>query len=160
MKNMTKQEKFDCGILIAHILNILLVLLISLGLFDGIESFSFVLFLSLTLVMICLISLKWYNIKTNKEGKKVFEYIPFMSMTVLELIYGIKMVVGINEEGQMLGIFAMLAFVLVNTVAALIYKDKCEEDINKKLIAYSLAYAAFLMFILVFMIIVLDYGFI
>jgi hypothetical protein len=70
------------------------------------------------------------------------------------------MVVGINEEGQMLGIFAMLAFVLINTVAALIYKDKCEEDINKKLIAYSLAYAAFLMFILVFMLIVLDYGFI
>ena len=160
MKNMTKQQKFDYGILIVHILNILLVLLISLGLFDGVESFSLVLFLSLTVVMICLIALKWYNIKTNKEGKKVFEYIPFMSMTVLELIYGIKMVVGINEEGQMLGIFAMLAFVLVNTVAALIYKDKCEEDINKKLIAYSLAYAAFLMFILVFMIIVLDYGFI
>ena len=83
-----------------------------------------------------------------------------MSMTVLELIYGIKMVVGIDEEGQMLGIFAMLAFILVKTVAALIYKYKCEEDINKKLIAYSLAYAAFLMFILVFMIIVLDYGFI
>ena len=160
MKNMTKQQKFDYGILIVHILNILLVLLISLGLFDGVESFSLVLFLSLTVVMICLIALKWYNIKTNKEGKKVFEYIPFMSMTVLELIYGIKMVVGIDEEGQMLGIFAMLAFVLVNTVAALIYKDKCEEDINKKLIAYSLAYAAFLMFILVFMIIVLDYGFI
>lgn len=160
MKNMTKQEKFDCGILIAHILNILLVLLISLGLFDGVESFSFVLFLSLTLVMICLIALKWYNIKTNNEGKIVFEYIPFMSITVLEFIYGIKMVVGISEEGQMMGIFAMLAFVLVNTVAALIYQDKCKEDINKKLIAYSLSYAAFLMFILVFMLIVLDYGFI
>ena len=160
MKNMTKQEKFDYGILIAHILNILLVLLISLGLFDGVESFSLLLFLSLTLVMICLIALKWYNIKTNNEGKKVFEYIPFMSITVLELIYGIKMVSGINEEGQMIGIFAMLAFVLVNSVAALIYKDKCEEDCNKKLIAYSLTYAAFLMFILVFMVIVLDYGFI
>ena len=36
MKNMTKQEKFDFGILIAHVLNILLVLLISLGLFDGV----------------------------------------------------------------------------------------------------------------------------
>ena len=68
--------------------------------------------------MICLIALKWYNIKTNNEGKKVFEYIPFMSITVLELIYGIKMVVGISEEGQMMGVFSMLAFVLVNTVAS------------------------------------------
>ena len=109
--------------------------------------------------MICLISLKWYNIKTHKDGKKVFEYLPFMAITILEFIYGIKMVCGINEEGNIMGIFAMLAFVLVNSVAALIYKDKCHDD-KKKLICYALAYAAFILFILAFMVIVLDYGFI
>ena len=160
MKNMTKQEKFDYGILTAHVANILLVLLISLGLFDGVESFSTVLFFSLTVVMICLISLKWYNVKTRKEGKKIFEYVPFMAISVLELIYGIKMVSGINEDGKYMGIFTMIAFILVNTVASLIYQEKCDEDDNKKLICYSLAYAAFLLFILVFLVIVLDYGFI
>ena len=83
-----------------------------------------------------------------------------MAISVLELIYGIKMVSGINEDGKYMGIFTMIAFILVNTVASLIYQEKCDEDDNKKLICYSLAYAAFLLFILVFLVIVLDYGFI
>ena len=95
MQEMSKQNKFDYTIVICHAVNVLLVFLISLGLFDGIEFFSILLFASMTLVMIVLMGLKWYNIKQceekNIENNKMFEYVPFSVIALMELIYGIKM---------------------------------------------------------------------
>ena len=163
MKEMSKQNKFDYSILICHVINVLLVFLISLGLFDGIEFFSIVLFASMTLVMIILIALKWYNIKQCEEKKiennKMFEYVPFLSIVIMELIYGIKMTIGIESAGQFMSICAMFAFAFLSVVAYFIYKEKC-DTVGKKLASYALTYVSFMTFILTFMVIVLDWGFI
>ncbi len=163
MKEMSKQNKFDYTILICHAVNVLLVFLISLGLFDGIEFFSIVLFASMTLVMIVLIGLKWYNIKQceekNIENNKMFEYVPYLAIVLMELIYGIKMTTGINKDGQFMSICVMFAFALLTVTAYFIYKEKC-DSIGRKLVCYTFTYLSFMAFILAFMVIVLDWGFI
>lgn len=163
MKGMSKQNKFDYTILLCHAINVLLVFLISLGLFDGVEFFSIVLFASMTLVMMTLIALKWYNIKQCEEkqieNNKIFEYTPYAAIALMELIYGIKMTIGIEKDGQFMSICAMLAFVFLSVVAYLIYKEKC-DSIGKKLVAYTFTYLSFMLFVITFMVIVLDWGFI
>ena len=83
MKEMSKQNKFDYTILLCHTINVLLVFLISLGLFDGVEFFSIVLFASMTLVMMTLIALKWYNIKQCEENQiENNEYLNFFRVYI------------------------------------------------------------------------------
>ena len=163
MQEMSKQNKFDYTIMICHAVNVLLVFLISLGLFDGIEFFSILLFASMTLVMIVLMGLKWYNIKQceekNIENNKMFEYVPFSVIALMELIYGIKMTIGINKDGQFMSVCVMLAFVFLTVTAYFIYKEKC-STIGRKLVCYTFTYLSFMAFILAFMVIVLDWGFI
>lgn len=156
MKEMNKQEKFDLGILIGHIVNVLFVLVVSLGLFDGVEFVSMLLLLSLTLVMLILMGLKWYNIKTVKEGKEVFEYIPFMSIAALEIIYGIKITCQLISEAVWMSFTCLFAFLLVCGMGACLYKEKCTDD-KKKLICYALVYASLILYVLVCMVLLMDW---
>lgn len=156
MEKMNKQMKFDYGILACHIINVLFVLIVSLGFFDGVEFVSLLLLLSLTLVMLVLIGLKWYNVKTVKDGKKVFEYLPFMSIGALEIIYGIKITCQLINDAVVMSLTCLFAFLLICGVGACLYKEKCDNE-KKKLICYALVYASLVLYVLVCMLLLLDW---
>lgn len=156
MEKMNKQMKFDYGILACHIVNVLFVLIVSLGFFDGVEFVSLLLLLSLTLVMLVLMGLKWYNVKTVKDGKKVFEYLPFMSIGVLEIIYGIKITCQLINDAVVMSLTCLFAFLLICGVGACLYKEKCDNE-KKKLICYALVYASLVLYVLVCMLLLLDW---
>lgn len=156
MEKMNKQMKFDYGILACHIINVLFVLIVSLGFFDGVEFVSLLLLLSLTLVMLVLMGLKWYNVKTVKDGKKVFEYLPFMSIGALEIIYGIKITCQLINDAVVMSLTCLFAFLLICGVGACLYKEKCDNE-KKKLICYALVYASLVLYVLVCMLLLLDW---
>lgn len=156
MEKMNKQMKFDYGILACHIVNVLFVLIVSLGFFDGVEFVSLLLLLSLTLVMLVLMGLKWYNVKTVKDGKKVFEYLPFMSIGALEIIYGIKITCQLINDAVVMSLTCLFAFLLICGVGACLYKEKCDNE-KKKLICYALVYASLVLYVLVCMLLLLDW---
>lgn len=156
-KSSFLKEKFDVVLLGLHIINVLFVFLISLGLLDGSSIVSYYLVLSIAIIIPGLSFLKWKCMKDGNENKVVFEYLPFLSMALIELIIGVKICLQLISEAHWMAITVFLTFMLLCFVLSLIYNDKCKGDIKKKGVCYLVNYISFLVFMFANFILILDW---